>query len=34
MPAHVNAKWQQECAACHVGADKGNFNERGVRIPK
>ena len=22
------------CAACHAGADKGNFNEHEVRIPK
>ena len=22
------------CAACHTGADKGNFNEDNVRIPK
>ena len=22
------------CQACHVGADKGDFNERSIRIPK
>lgn len=22
------------CTACHAGADKGDFNERGIKIPK
>jgi hypothetical protein len=35
------AVWQRElvkspanCSACHSGADKGDFNERNIRIPK
>jgi len=38
VPAHV---WKRasvgspaNCAACHANADKGNFNEHEVRIPK
>jgi len=22
------------CAACHTGAEKGDFRERGIRIPR
>ncbi|MEI8324595.1 MAG: diheme cytochrome c [Betaproteobacteria bacterium] len=28
----VKGAWN--CSACHAGADSGDFNERGVRIPK
>lgn len=37
----ANAVWQRasikspsNCMACHAGADKGNFNEHSVRIPR
>jgi hypothetical protein len=38
VPAGVwkraSIKGPSNCAACHPGADKGNFNEDDVRIPK
>jgi nitrate/TMAO reductase-like tetraheme cytochrome c subunit len=38
VPADVwkraSVKSPANCQACHSGADKGDFNERGVRIPK
>ena len=30
---HVSVKSAANCAACHVGADKGNFDEDSVRLP-
>ena len=30
----VSIKTAANCAACHAGADQGNFSEHAVRIPK
>ncbi|MBP9904798.1 MAG: diheme cytochrome c [Rhodoferax sp.] len=30
----ASVKSQANCMACHPGADKGDFNERNIRIPK
>lgn len=30
---HASIKSAANCAACHVGADKGNFDEDSVRLP-
>lgn len=30
---HASVKSAANCAACHSGADRGNFNERGLRFP-
>jgi len=38
VPARVwkspKVKSAANCTACHVDADKGNFSERGIRLPK
>jgi nitrate/TMAO reductase-like tetraheme cytochrome c subunit len=38
VPARVwksaQVKSAANCTACHVDADKGNFNEHGIRLPK
>jgi len=38
LPARVwnnpKVKSAANCTACHVGADRGNFNEYGIRLPK
>lgn len=31
---HASVKSAANCAACHPQADKGDFNERSIRIPK
>ncbi len=31
--SHAAVKSAANCAACHTGADQGNFSERGLRIP-
>jgi mono/diheme cytochrome c family protein len=30
---HTSVRSAANCAACHSGADRGNFNERGLRFP-
>jgi hypothetical protein len=30
----VSIKSASNCAACHIGADRGDFNEHNVRIPR
>lgn len=31
---HASVKSAANCAACHTGADKGNFNENQLQVPK
>jgi len=31
---HPKVKSAANCTACHADADKGNFNEHGIRLPK
>jgi Dihaem cytochrome c len=31
---HPRVKAAANCAACHIGADQGNFSERDIKVPK
>ena len=34
LPQVTNVKTPANCGACHTTAERGDFSERGVRVPR